>query len=410
MLSELKKVRESGDARLMEEIKIRFEHLGNKADRDCGDLFDRSEANAKSFREVYIDEDQHGKAEDMFNRMSDEVADKVYKRLSAGNTALVNDILKEVDSRYNDKMAKTFEAVSHVPEEFQDEFLSRKKEMLKQVEEMEALAGRLQRAKKLAMQELEELTAIQEKVASYNFIGNAGAEMEEEIAAFVADAESLTEDEIKRKIGELNKGFERAVVRARDEKFEKGIIPFKDVDDDQWFAKYVSNLKEEGIVSGKTSEVFAPASDVRVGEIMKMSLEASGKGVGRGEPEFRQAKEHWASGYVKRAEDEGLSIMERLDNLDRPVTRSEVIRMILEANGIKPNSSELKDVESFADVSRSHPDFEYIMEARREGFIDGDEGKNTFRPDESVNRAETARMVFSAGNMATDEQKEEAAR
>ena len=102
--------------------------------------------------------------------------------------------------------------------------------------------------------------------------------------------------------------------------------------------------------------------------------------------------------------------MERLDNLDRPVTRSEVIRMILEANGIKPNSSELKDVESFADVSRSHPDFEYIMEARREGFIDGDEGKNTFRPDESVNRAETARMVFSAGNMATDEQKEEAAR
>ena len=88
--------------------------------------------------------------------------------------------------------------------------------------------------------------------------------------------------------------------------------------------------------------------------------------------------------------------MRGLNDLNRPATRGEVIRMILEASGVKPDTATLEKVEQFADISRSHPDFEYIMEARRLGIIDGDKGLNTFRPDENINRAESTKIVFNA--------------
>lgn len=391
LVEELEAARASGN--VSDELKVRFDDLGEQAEADC-DFFD--EPNHEGFRDVYIDDEHHDRYEDVVvDRISKEVAKRVLDELTEGNTTLVNNLLGESDG-HEDEVARVLEAMTFAPEEFHDDLLSRKAAMLEEIKELEALTARLQRAKKLAMTELQEFQRIQSQIAGHNFVGEAGTTMEEKIEEFLEAADDLSEDQIKVEIARLEREAERAITQDINEKFEKGVIPFKDMDDSHWGTKYVANLKSEGIVGGKTHDTFDPEDSVRINEMLKMSFESMDIGPARANPRLAGADQDWSKGYVRHAEDRDLEIMKKLhsaNDLGTPATRADVIRMVLEARGVTPDASYLADVERFGDVNENHPDYLYIMEGRRLGLINGDAGLNTFRPDDGINRVEAAKIV-----------------
>ena len=101
--------------------------------------------------------------------------------------------------------------------------------------------------------------------------------------------------------------------------------------------------------------------------------------------------QHWACNFVARANELGLTI--DVSDLNRPALRHEVIRLVFEVYGITPEEA----AESvFSDLDPGHSAFNYIMQAYSDGWIAGDAGLGTVRPDATVNRAEVTKIIQAA--------------
>lgn len=387
---ELKTIRETGKVGASEEVEARFEQLGNQADRDCGEFFVEDGNDYHSFTEVYVDEEFRGTADEVFAGLSDEIVSRVVEKLLDKNTSILNSIFEKASARFESEISRSFEALSYVPEDYQEEFLSRKETILQQLDEMDRQIANKTR----------ELEALQSKIAGYNFIGNAGDEIEERIQSKLEGG--LTPEEEKQ----LAREVDETILRNRSEKFENGVIPFHDVDDNEWFYGFVSEAKNRGVVSGRGDKpgYFDPAAKVSAAEILKMTLEAVGNGESEGEPELRQAQNHWSRGYVKNAEEMGLRLIQGLNDLNRAATRAEVIQVILETMGIEPENV---GNSSFSDVADNHPALGYIEKAKNLGLVSGDSGKNTVRPNDSINRAEAAKIINKAISLMETAEPEE---
>ncbi|KKT20244.1 MAG: hypothetical protein UW03_C0007G0044, partial [Candidatus Peregrinibacteria bacterium GW2011_GWA2_43_8] len=127
-------------------------------------------------------------------------------------------------------------------------------------------------------------------------------------------------------------------------------------------------------------------------EILKMTLEASDEGTGTDTPSNPYAQDHWSAGYFDKAEELDMSVVEDMTrNPDEQATRGEVIQSLFESFEM-----EIPDYASqqFNDVPTDHEYADAIQYAYDLGIISGDQGLGeTFRPDDAVNRAETAKMI-----------------
>lgn len=237
-----------------------------------------------------------------------------------------------------------------------------------------------------------------EEIEIYNFDDLSNDEVEAAIQEILDGlGDGTTRDTLRLMISRLKNKVSNIKDRAKERKFNQGFTPFRDTDDDQWYTNYVSSAKELGIVSGykdaNGNELgeYRPANNVTVAEILKIGLETSNRGTSDGIPSLAGAINHWAKAYVKRAEELGLNLVndEGID-LSRPATRGEVIRMVLEAIGV---DAEIVSTTSFSDLPAGHFHAAFIEFAVENGIISGDDGANTVRPDEPINRAEVAKIV-----------------
>lgn len=78
------------------------------------------------------------------------------------------------------------------------------------------------------------------------------------------------------------------------------------------------------------------------------------------------------------------------------INRAELVKVLMEAFDVPSRDATL----SFSDVSRSGWYASYLKTALANGIVSGDRGKNTFRPGDYVNRAESLRMVFETLRVA----------
>lgn len=360
-ISQLREVQASGSMGEDQEIQARLENLGNKADRDCGDLFPEEGPGYNNYINSYIDEGNRDGAEKFFSKMDNASTKAMIKSLIENELSpYLNPLLERV-SKFEQEIAKSMEALSFISSQYQEEVLSYKNTLLELVEQNKNLNE-----------------TVQKRIASYNYYGSAAEELEQ-----------LLSKDGKVDEGKLNE----LETKARKEKFESGVIPFMDTDDNQWYTRFVVRLHNDGVVNGKTTvdgkkENYAPGDNVTIAEVLKMAFESGGLGKAAGAPGF--GGNHWASGYFKQAENLGLTIMSNLKNADRPATRAEVVRIILEVAGIQPEFAE----SSFNDVG-NHPDKSYIEEAKNLGIVSGDSGKGTFRPNDPVNRGEVAKIIYN---------------
>ncbi|MCH8331731.1 MAG: hypothetical protein IH946_10220, partial [Bacteroidetes bacterium] len=190
------------------ELMYQFEDLGYKAERDCGDIFDAG-PDYDNFNEVYIDDDHHEIAEEIFEKIAEEVVKRVLDHLQGINANILNDMLEAFEDKFEEQIAMTLEAIYFVPEEYHEELLSQKKNILSQVESLEEAIAELEAKKQALQNELEELKALQEEIAAYNFIGDAAADIEEEVAGFVAEAPGFSKNQVAAKVKALKEAISK---------------------------------------------------------------------------------------------------------------------------------------------------------------------------------------------------------
>jgi hypothetical protein len=173
-----------------------------------------------------------------------------------------------------------------------------------------------------------------------------------------------------------------------------------DVSKNAWFFPHVLALTELGIVSGykdasgNLTGSYGPGNSVTHAEALKITLGAAGVNPAScsGMLAHPKAQNHWAKQYVVCAMERDFGLTSATD-LNAPASRAEVLHYVLKAFGVDaPNGTP-----PFKD-SASHRYKDDIAYAYALEIVSGDKNadgtsKNTFRPNDSVNRAEVAKIV-----------------
>ena len=181
---------------------------------------------------------------------------------------------------------------------------------------------------------------------------------------------------------------------------------FRDVNDNQWFNPYVASLAEWNIVSGykdangKATGEFKPGNPVTVSEILKMAMESAqvDEGACTGQVLNPYAQQHWALKYITCAEQMGVRLLDPnlVTQIDRPARRAEVLSVIHDAFGMEV----LPLYSNYSDTA-GHPLEADIAHATVNGIVSGDTDQlgnpvGTFRPDDAINRAEAAKIIYES--------------
>ena len=305
---------------------------------------------------------------------------------------------KDIGNDHVFQIRKVGNIIAGLTKANQEKLLAQK---LKIQDRINAFRDRIYRLKLLNAggDSLDDIEEIIDETEEYNFDETSTTEVQSEINTALNELDDDVSDSTTAAIAErLRKRIQEIKEKAKNRKFQQNLIPFKDTDDTEWYTQYIGPIKSRGIISGyrdaNGNELgeFRPANNITVAEILKIGLETAGQGQSTsGEPKMTAAQHHWAKGYVKKAEELGLNIVaDNNTDLNRPATRAEVVRMILEALGITPDAI---TTTSFSDVGITHPHAAFIEYAKALGVISGDAGKTTFRPDDPINRAEAAKIA-----------------
>ncbi len=151
-------------------------------------------------------------------------------------------------------------------------------------------------------------------------------------------------------------------------------------------------------MGGYPDGTFKPDGSVtRAEAVTVFSRLAFPDGVEEGESRFEDVKGHWSEDYISSLEK--LGILDRYDGKfypDKPITRAELVEIAVAL--LKP---ERVSVVKFDDVDATHPFYEAISLSAESGLVGGYPDK-TFRPDNTITRAETVTIINRAVGISVD--------
>lgn len=170
---------------------------------------------------------------------------------------------------------------------------------------------------------------------------------------------------------------------------------FKDMQSAQWAKTAVYYLCDKGIVSGKTADTFEPNANITRAEFAKLIVMASGKAFETNENAFSDINENdWFFKYVNGAYK--LGIVKGNDegsfNPNDLITRQDMAVMIYRLMGKadeNADSSVFSDYESISEYARSA-----VFALVNDGIING-MGNGTFNPLGFATRAQAAQMLYN---------------
>lgn len=186
-------------------------------------------------------------------------------------------------------------------------------------------------------------------------------------------------------------------------------VELADVPTDAWFAPYVRDAADRGIVSGYRGQdgrplgMFGPGDSVTVEQLAKIAIEASGRDpvscAEGGTLRNKTAGESWSKEYVLCAEALGWAVFsDGSVDVHAPATRSQVVVTVLQAFEVVFGRA-LGTV--FADVNTSTEFSGAIEKAANDNLISGYADANgvptgLFGPLDAVKRAEIAKIITLA--------------
>ncbi|MBU0457925.1 S-layer homology domain-containing protein [Patescibacteria group bacterium] len=181
-------------------------------------------------------------------------------------------------------------------------------------------------------------------------------------------------------------------------------VELSDVLGSAWFAPYIQEIAEKGVISGyrdstgKPTGFFGPADNVTIEQLAKIAMEASDARYDECGDSMKSetAIGRWSEDYIKCAEYLGWAVFsDGSVDVTRPALRNEVIVTVLQA--FEANFKELTGT-VFSDVTAATEFAVAIETAARDGLVSGfaDEDGNLtglFGPSDPVTRAEIAKIV-----------------
>ncbi|MBR6823439.1 MAG: S-layer homology domain-containing protein [Firmicutes bacterium] len=103
---------------------------------------------------------------------------------------------------------------------------------------------------------------------------------------------------------------------------------FSDLEEGAWYVPYVNRLVDQGIINGFADGTVRPEAYMSFGEALKLVMQQAGYGA------IAATGEHWASGYMAQALEDGLldgmfDCWQKEYNLDRPFDRLSMAQLLL---------------------------------------------------------------------------------
>lgn len=173
-------------------------------------------------------------------------------------------------------------------------------------------------------------------------------------------------------------------------------LTFKDLAANHWAYEYIMYLTSKNVINGYKDGTFKPNGTVTNAEFIKLVVMAA-------LPDWIDIDDaesnlnHWAGPYVWIAERYGVitSGSINLSNIDKPITRIEMVRIITRADLLmRGNSLSTNEKVKFKDVlSLNNDDLLYLRHACSKKLITG-YSDNTFKPYNNMTRAEAATMIY----------------
>ncbi len=165
---------------------------------------------------------------------------------------------------------------------------------------------------------------------------------------------------------------------------------YSDAPANAWYYKYVTELSDAKVVNGYPNGTFKPSANVSYGEALKLILVATGYG----EQARVSAKQHWASGYLKKAVSLGIYTQAEANkiNLDSNISRLEVARVA--ALAMKLGTASISS--PFSDTSNGS-----VLALYQAGIIEGSfntSGLRYYYPSNSIQRAEISAIIWRINN------------
>lgn len=184
-------------------------------------------------------------------------------------------------------------------------------------------------------------------------------------------------------------------------------VVFSDSFSDQWYAPYLRNVAELGILtgyrdaSGSLTGKFGPNDPVTIEQVAKSVVSAIGVSPADCPqvPVNVTSSGSWSAPYVACAEKAQWSVYgDGSVDAHRPATRVEVIATALQAFKISPDNP---SGTVFTDVPATMQYAAYIEKAAKDGIISGyttADGNltGTFGPNDTINRAAFSKMLSLA--------------
>ena len=174
---------------------------------------------------------------------------------------------------------------------------------------------------------------------------------------------------------------------------------FRDVNN-EWFASYVKNAYEYGIMGGVGGDRFNPQGTltgaeaitiaVRMHSVYKYGQTAGAEAI---DEYIQKSQSPWYAGYVQYAKDERLIGNEFDSKMNSPITRAEMVNMwskILQSKDMV----ELNIFISIPDVTTQTRYYNTIRLFYEAGIITGTDSRGTFRPNNNITRAECATIFM----------------
>lgn len=173
-------------------------------------------------------------------------------------------------------------------------------------------------------------------------------------------------------------------------------ISFTDLESGHWAYEYITTLAEEGVINGFDDGTYKPSNTVTKGQFIKLVISSCMPSyIDLSEAE--STMDHWAGTYIWIAETYEVIALNEIneENVDEPITRMEMVRIISKADMImKENAQEFTKETEFIDVALlSLNDLYLLRHAVSRGLITGYED-GTFKPDKTMTRAEAATMIY----------------
>ena len=173
---------------------------------------------------------------------------------------------------------------------------------------------------------------------------------------------------------------------------------FVDVNADFWAAESILKLKNRGIIAA--DKYFRPSDSIKREEFVKMIVSAYGYTANGATAKFADAQEGaWYEQYIMAAADNGIisGVGENMFGIGMPITRQDmavIIYRIIKDSLPEGTEVTFADGDSIAEYAK-----EAVAALAANKIINGYED-NTFRPDNSLTRAEGARILAAVLDLA----------